>query len=84
MESIYKNLGAVIGFSVIVLLVQNFISEKAGEYTVLLTLVTMLLVNVGKFTDFASNFGKGNRIDNLPPTATTPGGHEHSQSGGKF
>lgn len=56
MESIYQNLGAVIGFSVIVLLVQNFIGEKAGEYTVLFTLLTMLILNVDKVVNLANSF----------------------------
>lgn len=56
MESIYKNLGAVIGFSVVVLLVQNFVGEKAGQYTVLFTLLTMLILNVDKVVNVANSF----------------------------
>lgn len=56
MESIYKNLGVVIGFSVIVLLVQNFVGEKAGEYTVLFTLFSMLLLNAEKLQGFIESF----------------------------
>ena len=56
MESIYKNFGAILGFSVIVLLVQNFVGEKAGEYTVLFTLVSMLVLNSGKVTNVLNSF----------------------------
>lgn len=55
METIYKSLGAIIGFSVIVLLVQNFVGEKAAEYTVLFTLLTMLLLNVDKVTKITNS-----------------------------
>lgn len=56
MESIYKNLGAVIAFSIIVFLVQNFVGEKAGEYTVLFTLFSMLLLNSEKVLNVAKSF----------------------------
>ena len=56
MESVYKNLGAVIGFSVIALLVQNFVGEKASQYMILLTLFTMLLINSEKLVSFAESF----------------------------
>lgn len=56
MESIYKNLGAVIGFSVVVLLVQNFVGEKASEYTVLFTLLSMLILNVDKVVKVTNSF----------------------------
>ena len=56
MKEIYKNLGAVIGFSIVVLLVQSFIGEKAGEYTVLFTLFSMLILNSGKLLTFAESF----------------------------
>lgn len=56
MESIYRNLGAVIGFSIVVLLVQNFFGEKAGQYTVLFTLFSMLLLNSEKIVNFAESF----------------------------
>lgn len=56
MQSIYDNLGAVIGFSIIVLLVQNFIGEKEAEYTVLFTLLGMVLINSNKIIDFLKSW----------------------------
>ena len=55
MENVYKNLGTIIGFAVIVLLIQNFIGEKAGEYTVLFTLFSMLLINSNKVVSLLEN-----------------------------
>lgn len=60
MQTLYKSMGAIIGFSIIVLLVQNFVSEKAAQYTVLLTLMTMLILNSGKVLDFAEKVKGGN------------------------
>ena len=56
MKSIYDNLGAVISFSIIVLLVQNFIGEKEAEYTVLFTLLGMVLINRNKIIDFLKSW----------------------------
>jgi len=56
MKSIYKNLGAVIGFSVVVLLVQNIAGEKAGQYTVLFTLISMLILNSEKVVNKLNSF----------------------------
>lgn len=56
MQTVYDNLGAVIGFSIIALLVQNFIGDKAAQYMILLTLLTMLLVNSDKLVSFAQSF----------------------------
>lgn len=55
MKSVYQNLGTIIGFAVVVLLVQNFIGEKAGEYTVLFTLLTMVLLNADKVQNLLNN-----------------------------
>lgn len=52
MERLYENLGVIVGFSVLVLLIQNFISEKASEAFVLLALISVLLVNSEKITEF--------------------------------
>ena len=56
METVYKSMGAIVGFSVLVLLVQNFISDKASEYMVLLTLLTTLLMNTDKIVNIANKF----------------------------
>lgn len=55
MENLYNNLGTIIGFAIVVLLVQNFVGEKAGEYTVLFTLFSMLLINSDKVTNLLKN-----------------------------
>ena len=56
-ETIYKSMGAIVGFSVIVLLIQNFIGEKQAQYTVLFTLIGMLLINSDKIVSFAKKIG---------------------------
>ena len=52
MEVIYENLGIIIGFSVLIILIQNFISEKASEAAVLITLISVVLVNSDKLANF--------------------------------
>ena len=52
MEIIYENLGVIIGFSVLTLLIQNFISDKASEAMVLMALLSVVLVNSDKITNF--------------------------------
>ena len=52
MAIIYENLGTIIGFSVLVLLVQNFISDKASEAFVLLALFSVVLINSNKIKNF--------------------------------
>ena len=54
METLYKSMGAIVGFSVIVLVIQNFIGEKAAQYTVLFTLLGMVLLNSDKILNFAN------------------------------
>ena len=56
MEEIYKNLGAVIGFSILTILLQNFVSDKVSEYFVLLTLLSMLILNSNKLIEFFNSF----------------------------
>lgn len=64
MQTLYKNMGAIIGFSMIVLIVQNFVGEKAAQYTVLLTLISMLILNSGKVINFADKLKGGNEDGN--------------------
>jgi hypothetical protein len=52
MEIVYENLGIIIGFSVLTLLVQNFISDKASESMVLMALLSVVLVNSDKIREF--------------------------------
>ena len=56
MQDIYNNLGVVIGFSILTILVQNFVGEKASQYFVLLTLISMLILNSGNVVDFFKSF----------------------------
>ena len=52
MEEVYKNLGAVVGFVLIIWLVQNFVSDKVAQNLTLLTLFTMLILNSDKIVNF--------------------------------
>lgn len=54
MQTLYESMGAIIGFSAIVLVIQNFVGEKAAQYTVLFTLMSMLLLNSDKILNFAN------------------------------
>ena len=54
MQSLYESMGAIIGFSAVVLVIQNFVGEKAAQYTVLFTLMSMLLLNSDKILNFAN------------------------------
>ena len=54
MQSLYESMGAIVGFSAIVLVIQNFVGEKAAQYTVLLTLMSMLILNSDKILNFAN------------------------------
>lgn len=52
MKIIYENLGIIIGFSIIIILIQNFIGEKASEAMVLIALLSVVLVNSDNITKF--------------------------------
>ena len=54
MQTLYESMGAIIGFSAVVLVIQNFIGEKAAQYTVLFTLMGMLILNSDKILNFAN------------------------------
>ena len=54
MQLLYESMGAIVGFSAIVLVIQNFVGEKAAQYTVLLTLISMLILNSDKILNFAN------------------------------
>ena len=54
MQTLYESMGAIIGFSAVVLVIQNFVGEKAAQYTVLLTLISMLILNSDKILNFAN------------------------------
>ena len=64
MEEVYKNLGAVVGFVLIIWLVQNFVSDKLAQNLTLLTLFTMLILNSDKIVNFTKNIGGKNNGNN--------------------
>ena len=54
MQTLYESMGAIIGFSAVVLVIQNFVGEKSAQYTVLFTLMGMLILNSDKILNFAN------------------------------
>ena len=52
METLYKNLGMIIGFLSGVFLLQVFFGEKFTEKSILLILFTMIMVNSKEFNEF--------------------------------
>ena len=55
MESFYKKMGIIIGFLIMMICIQTFISDKAGEKMALLILFTMIILNAEKFSDAMKN-----------------------------
>ena len=56
MDKLYESMGIMIAFCFLIMLVQNFIGDKASETLVLVCLVSVLLANVDKTTNFVKNF----------------------------
>lgn len=56
MEGIYNNMSFIIGFLVLVLVVQNFFGEKGSEKFVLLILFSMVILNADKFGSWLKSF----------------------------
>ena len=54
METLYKNLGFIIGFLSGAFLIQVFFGEKFAEKSILLILFTMIMVNTKSFNKFIS------------------------------
>ena len=54
METLYKNLGMIIGFLSGAFLIQLFFGEKFAEKSILLILFTMIMVNTKSFNKFIS------------------------------
>lgn len=52
METLYKNLGMIIGFLSGAFLLQVFFGEKFTEKSILLILFTMIMVNSKEFNNF--------------------------------
>ena len=54
MESLYNNLGLIIGFLSGAFLIQVFFGDKFAEKSILLILFTMIMVNTKEFNNFIS------------------------------
>lgn len=54
MESLYNNLGLIIGFLSGAFLIQLFFGDKFAEKSILLILFTMIMVNTKSFNKFIS------------------------------
>ena len=54
METLYKNLGFIIGFLSGAFLIQLFFGDKFAEKSILLILFTMIMVNTKSFNKFIS------------------------------
>ena len=54
METLYKNLGFIIGFLSGAFLIQLFFGDKFAEKSILLILFTMIMVNTKEFNKFIS------------------------------
>ena len=59
-EGIYNGMGAVIGFTVIVLLCENFVSPKFAQNMILIVLFGMLILNSGNIVNLAKKITGGN------------------------
>ena len=54
METLYNNLGLIIGFLSGTFLIQVFFGDKFAEKSILLILFTMIMVNTKEFNNFIS------------------------------
>ena len=54
METLYNNLGLIIGFLSGAFLIQLFFGDKFAEKSILLILFTMIMVNTKEFNKFIS------------------------------
>ena len=52
METLYKNLGMIIGFLSGAFIIQLFFGDKFAEKSILLILFTMIMVNTKEFEKF--------------------------------
>lgn len=52
METLYKNLGFIIGFLSAAFLIQVFFGDKFAEKSILLILFTMIMINTKEFDRF--------------------------------
>ena len=61
METLYKNLGMIIGFLSGAFLIQLFFGDKFADKSILLILFTMIMVNTKEFNKFISKIN--NKLD---------------------
>ena len=61
METLYKNLGFIIGFLSGAFIIQLFFGDKFAEKSILLILFTMIMVNTKEFNKFISKIN--NKLD---------------------
>ena len=61
METLYNNLGMIIGFLSGAFIIQLFFGEKFAEKSILLILFTMIMVNTKEFNKFISKIN--NKLD---------------------
>ena len=61
METLYNNLGMIIGFLSGAFLIQLFFGDKFAEKSILLILFTMIMVNTKEFDRFIIRIN--NRLD---------------------
>ena len=61
METLYNNLGLIIGFLTGAFLIQLFFGDKFAEKSILLILFTMIMVNTKSFNKFISKIN--NKLD---------------------
>lgn len=62
METLYNNLGLIIGFLSGAFLIQLFFGDKFAEKSILLILFTMIMINSKEFNNFISKINK--KLDN--------------------
>ena len=48
MENVFKNMGAIVGFLIIIFLIQSFGGEKMASNMVLFILISMVILNADK------------------------------------
>ena len=62
METLYNNLGMIIGFLSGAFIIQLFFGDKFAEKSILLILFTMIMVNTKEFNNSISKIN--NKLDN--------------------
>lgn len=58
METLYKNMGIVVGFLILILIVQQFLGDKEASMLVGLTLLGSLLLNIDGIVSMFENIFK--------------------------